>query len=64
MPGQYPALADLKGRRRTAIDAVPAGWTTGGEDVGAAQRRSDIDFQARTVRIPRQLSEQRGGGFA
>jgi integrase len=30
----------------------------------AALRRSDIDFQARTVRISRQLSEQRGGGFA
>ncbi len=29
----------------------------------AALRRSDIDFQARTVRISRQLSEQRGGGF-
>jgi integrase len=30
----------------------------------AALRRSDIDFQARTVRISRQLSERRGGGFA
>jgi len=30
----------------------------------AALRRTDIDFQARTVRISRQLSEQRGGGFA
>jgi integrase len=30
----------------------------------AALRRSDIDFQARTVRVSRQLSEQRGGGFA
>ena len=29
----------------------------------AALRRSDIDVQARTVRISRQLSEQRGGGF-
>ena len=30
----------------------------------AALRRSDIDFQARTVRVSRQLREQRGGGFA
>ena len=30
----------------------------------AALRRSDIDMQARTVRVTRQLSEQRGGGFA
>jgi integrase len=29
----------------------------------AALRRSDINFQERTVRISRQLSEQRGGGF-
>jgi integrase len=29
-----------------------------------ALRRSDIDFQARTVRVWRQLSERRGGGFA
>src|SRR4029077_10068743 len=29
----------------------------------AALCRSDIDFQARSVRISRQLSEQRGGGF-
>jgi len=28
-----------------------------------ALRRSDIDFQARTARISRQLSAQRGGGF-
>jgi integrase len=30
----------------------------------AALRRSDIDFQVRIVRVSRQLSEQRGGGFA
>jgi integrase len=30
----------------------------------AALRRTDIDFEARTVRVSRQLSEQRGGGFA
>jgi integrase len=30
----------------------------------AALRRSDIDIQARAVRISRQLSEPRGGGFA
>ena len=30
----------------------------------AALRRSDIDIQARTVRVARQLSEQHGGGFA
>jgi integrase len=30
----------------------------------AALRRCDIDMQARTVRVVRQLSEPRGGGFA
>jgi integrase len=30
----------------------------------AALRRSDIDIQARIVRVSRQLSERRGGGFA
>jgi len=30
----------------------------------AALRRSDIDMQARSVRVTRQLSERRGGGFA
>lgn len=30
----------------------------------AALRRSDIDIQARTVRVSRQLSEQQGGGLA
>jgi integrase len=30
----------------------------------AALRRSDIDMQAHTVRVSRQLSEKRGGGFA
>ena len=29
----------------------------------AALRRSDIDVQARTVRVARQLTEQRGGGL-
>jgi len=30
----------------------------------AALRRSDIDIQARTVRVARQLNERDGGGFA
>jgi integrase len=57
------ALADaVGGRYRAPLLLGVFGSLRWGEL--AALRRSDIDMQARTVRISRQLSEQRGGGFA
>ena len=60
---QVYALADAVGDRYRALVLLGVfGSLRWGEL--AALRRSDIDFQARTVWISRQLSEQRGGGFA
>ncbi len=60
---QVYALADAVGGRYRALVLLGVfGSLRWGEL--AALRRSDIDCQARTVRISRQLSEQRGGGFA
>ena len=60
---QVYALADAVGGRYRALVLLGVfGSLRWGEL--AALRRSDIDFQTRTVRISRQLSEQRGGGFA
>jgi integrase len=57
------ALADtVGGRYRVLVLLGVFGSLRWGEL--AALRRSDIDIPARTVRISRQLSEQRGGGFA
>lgn len=57
------ALADAVGGRYRALVLLGVfGSLRWGEL--AALRRSDIEMQARTVRISRQLSEQRGGGFA
>jgi integrase len=57
------ALADtVDGRYRALVLLGVFGSLRWGEL--AALRRSDIDMQARTVRISRQLSEPRGGGFA
>ncbi len=59
---QVYALADaMPDRYRALVLLTVFGSLRWGEL--AALRRSDIDFQARTVRISRQLSEQRGGGF-
>ena len=59
---QVYALADaVSDRYRALVLLTVFGSLRWGEL--AALRRSDIDFQARTVRISRQLSEQRGGGF-
>jgi integrase len=59
---QVYALADaVPDRYRALVLLTVFGSLRWGEL--AALRRSDIDFQARTVRISRQLSEQRGGGF-
>jgi integrase len=57
------ALADVvDGRYRALVLLGVFGSLRWGEL--AALRRSDIDMQARAVRISRQLSEPRGGGFA
>ena len=60
---QVYALADAVGGRYRGLVLLAAfsslRW---GELV--ALRRSDIDVQARTVRVSRQLSERLGGGFA
>jgi hypothetical protein len=37
MLGHCPASADLAARAANGIDAVPACWTLGGEDVGSVQ---------------------------
>jgi integrase len=59
---QVYALADASGGRYRALVLLAVfGSLRWGEL--AALRRSDIDIQARTVRVVRQLSEQRGGGF-
>ena len=60
---QVYALADAAGGRYRALVLLAVfGSLRWGEL--AALRRSDIDTEARTVRVARQLSEQRGGGFA
>jgi integrase len=60
---QVYALADaVGGRYRALVLLAVFGSLRWGEL--AALRRSDIDIQARTARVSRQLSEQRGGGFA
>jgi integrase len=60
---QVYALADaVPDRYRALVLLAVFGSLRWGEL--AALRRSDIDFQARTVRVSRQFSEQRGGGFA
>ncbi len=57
------ALADAVGARYRALVLLGVfGSLRWGEL--AALRRSDIEIQARTVRISRRLSEQRGGDFA
>jgi integrase len=60
---QVYAVADaVGGRYRALVLLAVFGSLRWGEL--AALRRSDVDVQARTVRISRQLSEPRGGGFA
>lgn len=54
-------LADASGGRYRALVLLAAfGSLRWGEL--AALRRCDVDVQARTVRVARQLNEQRGGG--
>jgi len=58
---QVHALADaVPDRYRALVPLAVSGSLRWGEL--AALRRSDIDFQVRTVRISRRLSEQCGGG--
>jgi integrase len=60
---QVGVLADAAGPRYCALILLAVfGSLRWGEL--AALRRCDIDMQARTVRVVRQLSEPRGGGFA
>jgi integrase len=58
----YRLLKAVGGRYRALVLLAVFGSLRWGEL--AALRRCDIDIHARTVRIFRQLSEQRGGGFA
>jgi integrase len=57
------ALADATAPRYRAL-VLLAAFTSLRWGELAALRRCDIDMQARTVRVVRQLAEQRGGGFA
>ncbi len=60
---QVGALADAAGPRYRALVLLAVfGSLRWGEL--AALRRCDIDMEARTIRVTRQLSEQPGGGFA
>ena len=60
---QVYALADAVGGRYRALVLLGVFASLRWGEL-AALRRADIDLQARTVRVSRQLSEQRGGGFA
>jgi integrase len=60
---QVYALADAADERYRAL-VLLAAFTSLRWGELAALRRSDIDIQARTVRVFRQLNERRGGGFA
>ena len=60
---QVYALADATDERYRALVLLAAFSSLRWGEL-AALRRSDIDIAARTVRVDRQLNEQRGGGFA
>ena len=60
---QVYALADAADERYRAL-VLLAAFTSLRWGELAALRRSDIDIQARTVRVTRQLNERDGGGFA
>jgi integrase len=60
---QVYALADAADGRYRAL-VLLAAFTSLRWGELAALRRSDVDIQARTVRVVRQLNERRGGGFA
>lgn len=55
-------LADLIGQRYRVLVLLAAFSSLRWGEL-AALRRADIDMQARTVRVCRQLTEPRGGGF-
>ena len=59
---QVYALADATDERYRAL-VLLAAFTSLRWGELAALRRSDIDLQARTVRVARQLNERDGGGF-
>ena len=60
---QVYALADAADERYRAL-VLLAAFTSLRWGELAALRRSDIDIQARTVQVARQLNERHGGGFA
>ena len=60
---QVYALADTVSPRYRAL-VLPAVFGSLRWGELAVLRRSDVDIQADTVRVARQLSEPRGGGFA
>jgi excisionase family DNA binding protein len=60
-PEVYALANTIRGRYRALVLLGVFSSLRWGEL--AALRRSDIDMQARTVRVSRQLSEKRGGGF-
>jgi integrase len=62
VPQVYALAAATDERYRALVLLAVFGSLRWGEL--AALRRSDIDLQARTVRVSRQLSERHGGGFA
>jgi integrase len=57
------ALADAADERYHALVLLAALTSLRWGEL-AALRRTDIDIQARTVRVTRQLNERHGGGFA
>ncbi len=59
---QVYALADAADERYRAL-VLLAAFTSLRWGELAALRRSDVDIQARTVRVARQLNERHGGGF-
>jgi integrase len=61
IPQLYDLADAASGRCRALVLLAAFGSLRWGEL--AALRRSDIDIQARTVQVVRQLNEQRGGGF-
>jgi integrase len=61
--GQVYALADAIGQRYRALVLLATFSSLRWGELGAL-RRCDIDLEARTVRVVRQLTEVQGGGFA
>jgi integrase len=61
--GQVYALADAVGQRYRTLVLLAVFSSLRWGELGAL-RRCEIDLEARTVRVARQLAQVRGGGFA